>query len=85
MSITSASTTGRTPLDHDTVVDAAAKLADIHGLNEVTLTSVAKQLGVRQPALYRHVESYQDLIRSLSLRGRRCCRFDVCANTSRNG
>ena len=63
-------TTDRRPLDHDTVVDAAAKLADIHGLDEVTLTSVAKQLGVRQPALYRHVESYQDLIRSLSLRGR---------------
>ncbi|MFT4864270.1 MAG: AcrR family transcriptional regulator [Ilumatobacter sp.] len=63
-------TTDRRPLDHDTVVDAAAKLADIHGLDGVTLTSVAKQLGVRQPALYRHVESYQDLIRSLSLRGR---------------
>ncbi|MGK0275438.1 MAG: AcrR family transcriptional regulator [Ilumatobacter sp.] len=69
--MTSVATTERTPLDHDTVVDAAAKLADIHGLDEVTLTSVAKQLGVRQPALYRHVESYQDLIRSLSLRGRK--------------
>jgi AcrR family transcriptional regulator len=69
--MTSASTTERKPLDHDTVVNVAGELADIHGLGEVTLTSVAKQLGVRQPALYRHVESYQDLIRSLSLRGRK--------------
>jgi AcrR family transcriptional regulator len=69
--MTSVSTPERTPLDHDTVVDAAAQLADLHGLNEVTLTSVAKLLGVRQPALYRHVENYQDLIRSLSLRGRK--------------
>ncbi len=68
---TTASDSDRSPLDHDRVVDAAAMLADRDGLDVVTLTLVAKELGVRQPALYRHVESYQDLIRSLSLRGRR--------------
>lgn len=60
----------RVPLDQDRVVDVAASLADAEGLDALTLTRVAKELGVRQPALYRHVESYQDLLRLLSLRGR---------------
>lgn len=60
----------RQPLDEQLVIDTAARLADREGFESVTLTRVAKELGVRQPALYRHVESYQDLVRSLSLRGR---------------
>lgn len=60
----------RQPLDEQVVIDTAALLADRDGFESVTLTRVAKELGVRQPALYRHVESYQDLVRSLSLRGR---------------
>lgn len=64
------SSTDRVPLDQARVIDAAAMLADRDGIDAVTLTLVANELGVRQPALYRHVESYHDLIRSLSLRGR---------------
>ena len=60
----------RVPLDQERVVDAAAALADAEGLDALTLTRIAKELGVRQPALYRHVDSYQDLLRLLSLRGR---------------
>ncbi|MDH4171472.1 MAG: WHG domain-containing protein [Acidimicrobiia bacterium] len=60
----------RQPLDTGQVVDAAARLADRDGIDSVTLTAVAKELGVRQPALYRHVDSHQDLLRSLGLRGR---------------
>lgn len=60
----------RTTLDQDQVVDCAAVIADSEGLEAVTLTRVAKELGVQQPALYRHVDSYQDLLRLLSLRGR---------------
>ncbi|NNE73355.1 MAG: TetR family transcriptional regulator [Acidimicrobiales bacterium] len=62
--------TVRQPLDKERVVDMAAKLADRDGLDSITLTKVAKNLGVRQPALYRHVDSYQDLVRSLGLLGR---------------
>lgn len=60
----------RIPLDQDRVVEAAMVIADADGLDGLTLTRVAKQLGVRQPALYRHVDSYQHLLRLLSLRGR---------------
>ncbi len=57
-------------LDSQRVLDEAAVLADEEGLDAVTLTKIANRLGVRQPALYRHVASYDDLIRSLGLRGR---------------
>ncbi|MEM1336078.1 MAG: TetR family transcriptional regulator, partial [Actinomycetota bacterium] len=60
----------RATLDTEQVLDEAARLADSEGLDAVTLTRVATQLGVRQPALYRHVDGYDALIRSLGLRGR---------------
>ena len=58
------------PLDEDQVVAVAARLADSDGLDSLTLTSVARELGVQQPALYRHVESFDGLVRSLGLLGR---------------
>jgi len=64
------STTARTPLDSAKVIATAAHIADSEGLDRLTLTRVADELGVRQPALYRHVDGYDDLLRSLSLRGR---------------
>ena len=60
----------RRPLDAERVIFAAAEIADAEGLDKLTLTRVADVLGVRQPALYRHVAGYDDLLRSLSLRGR---------------
>lgn len=60
----------RIPLDQLQVVDVAARLADADGLENLTLTKIAAELGVQQPALYRHVESWNDLLRLLSLRGR---------------
>ncbi len=60
----------RRALDSDLVITTAADLADREGLDAVTLTRVADELGVRQPALYRHVDGFDDLIRSLGLLGR---------------
>jgi AcrR family transcriptional regulator len=60
----------RRTLDTTQVVDAAARIADAEGIEAVTLTRVADDLGVRQPALYRHVDGYDALIRILGLRGR---------------
>lgn len=60
----------RLPLDSARVIAMAAKIADTEGLDRLTLTRVADELGVRQPALYRHIGGYDDLLRSLSLRGR---------------
>jgi len=60
----------RRTLDTDQVIDAAAVIADREGVEAITLTRVAEELGVRQPALYRHIDGYDALIRSLGLRGR---------------
>ncbi len=60
----------RESLTTDIVVETASAIANAEGLDSITLTRVAKQLNASQPALYRHVESYDDLIRLLGLRGR---------------
>ncbi len=57
-------------LNRDRVVDVAAAIADRDGLDAVNLTKVAKELGTSQPALYRYVESFEDLLRALGLRAR---------------
>jgi len=64
------SATTRQQLSPELVIETAADIADVEGLDAVTLTSISKRLGTSQPALYRHVESYDDLVRSLGLRCR---------------
>lgn len=56
-----------TPAD---VVRAAALIADTDGIDAVTLTRVARDLSVRQPALYRHVDGIEALRKALALRAR---------------
>lgn len=52
------------------VIKTAARIADESGIDSLTLTTVARSLGTSQPALYRHVDSYDDLVRSLGLQAR---------------
>ncbi len=59
----------RAGLDHDTVVAAAATLADAEGLEAVTLSRVAAQLGVKSPSLYNHVQGRDGLVRGIALLG----------------
>lgn len=59
----------RAGLDHDTVVAAAATLADAEGLEAVTLSRVAAQLGVKSPSLYNHVQGRDGLLRGIVLLG----------------
>ena len=60
----------RPQLDTDMVVRTAGIIADSEGLDAVTLTRVAREFDISQPALYRHVDGYDDLLRHLSLAGR---------------
>lgn len=59
----------RAGLDHASVVRAAAELADASpaGLEELSLTRLAEQLGVRTPSLYKHVAGLPALRRDLRL------------------
>jgi AcrR family transcriptional regulator len=58
----------RAGLDRARVVEEAVRIADEHGLVEVTLARVAGALGVRAPSLYNHVEGLPGLLRLLTLR-----------------
>ncbi len=59
----------RAGLDHATVVQAAAALADQQGLEAVSLATLAAQLGVRSPTLYHYVDGLAGLRRELALLG----------------
>lgn len=50
------------------VVDAAAALVDVEGLDALTLARLAARLGVRPPSLYNHVDGLDDLYAKLRLR-----------------
>lgn len=60
----------RAGLSPDRVVDAAAELADEIGLQQLTLAALAERLGVRQPSLYKHIDSLAGLRRSISLQAK---------------
>ncbi|MGO9490018.1 MAG: TetR/AcrR family transcriptional regulator [Solirubrobacteraceae bacterium] len=59
----------RAGLTADSVVEAAAELADAEGLEALTLSRLAQRLGVRPPSLYAHVGGLQDLRERLAERG----------------
>lgn len=55
----------------ETVVSAAADIADRDGWNEVTLSNVAGLLGIRTPSLYNHISGLDDLRAKLSVHASR--------------
>lgn len=57
----------RNGLDRTAVVRAAAKRADHDGLAQLTLTTVAADLGVQVPSLYKHVRGVDDLRQELAV------------------
>ncbi len=61
----------RAGLDRDTIVAAAAAIADADGLDSVTIARLAAHFGVRSPSLYNHVAGLDAIGRELTLRGLR--------------
>ncbi|MBP2651014.1 MAG: TetR/AcrR family transcriptional regulator [Firmicutes bacterium] len=59
----------RVGLDRQSIVIAAAKIADLDGLDNVTLAAVANLLGIRKPSLYNHVNGMPELRGLLAIRG----------------
>lgn len=51
----------RKHIDRERVLEVSIALADEHGLEAVTLASVADQLGIRVPSLYNHVSGLPGL------------------------
>lgn len=48
-------------LDTQTILNAAAELAEAKGLENVSLLQVAEKLGVKSPSLYNHLSGVQEL------------------------
>jgi AcrR family transcriptional regulator len=59
----------RAGLTPDVVVEAAATLADKEGIEAVTLSRLAADLGVRPPSLYKHVDGLDAIRRALAVKG----------------
>lgn len=59
----------RVKLDRQVIVIAAAEIADLHGLDNITLTAVSDLLGVRKPSLYNHVNGLPELKELLAIWG----------------
>ncbi|GAA4657569.1 TetR/AcrR family transcriptional regulator [Arthrobacter cryoconiti] len=60
----------RVGLTRERVVEEAAVLADEVGLGQLTLAALAERLGVRQPSLYKHIESLAGLRRNISIQAK---------------
>ena len=59
----------RMGLNLERILQAAAEIADSHGLDEVTLALLAKKLNVRSPSLYNHIEGLPWLRQQLACYG----------------
>jgi AcrR family transcriptional regulator len=57
----------RAGLDHEAVVEAAAKLVDEEGIDQLSLGRLAERLGIRTPSLYNHVAGLPGLKHDLAL------------------
>ena len=77
------SPTVRQRLNRATVIEMAAAIADAEGIDAVTLSRLATDAGVKQPALYRHVSGIDELWTLLSLRARELLVHDLA--TALNG
>jgi AcrR family transcriptional regulator len=57
----------RVGIKPETVIAAAADIADRSGWDQITLANVAGQLGIKTPSLYNHVEGLPDLRQKLAV------------------
>ena len=57
----------RAGLDQEIVVEAAAKLVDEEGIEQLSLGRLAERLGIRTPSLYNHVAGLPGLKHDLTL------------------
>lgn len=57
----------RVGLSRDRVTEEAAVMADEVGLSRLTLAALAERLGVRQPSLYKHIDSMAGLHRDIAV------------------
>jgi len=65
--VSRSSQSARPVIDRDQVIAEAIVLIECDGPGTLTLTKIAKSLGVTQPALYNHVDGLDDVWRAVGL------------------
>lgn len=60
----------RAGLSPQRVIDTGCDLADEIGLSNLTMALLAKQLGIRQPSLYNHIDGLPALLRAISIQSK---------------
>lgn len=64
-------------LDKTTILQVAARIADEKGIASITLKSLAEELGVKSPSLYKHINGLDELNKELMLYGWNLLENDV--------
>lgn len=64
----SRATARTTKLSRDSIVNAALTFLDREGWDALTINALANQLGTKGPSLYNHVQSLDDLRRTVRMR-----------------
>lgn len=59
------------PLDEARVVATALEVLEVDGIDHLTMATVARRLDVTQPALYRHVGTFDEMLGRIAVVGRR--------------
>ena len=66
--VRSRATARATKLSRDSIVSAALTFLDREGWDALTINALANQLGTKGPSLYNHVQSLDDLRRTVRMR-----------------
>jgi AcrR family transcriptional regulator len=56
-------------LELTAILEVAGEIADLQGMQEVTLANLAKRLGIRPPSLYNHFDGLGGLRKKLAIYG----------------
>lgn len=59
----------RKKIDFNIVLQKSINLIDENGLDELSLSSLAKELQIRPPSLYNHINSLSELKQALAIQG----------------
>ena len=59
----------RAGLSAERVVERAAQIVDVDGLEALSLSRLAADLGVAPPSLYKHVAGMSNLVQQVSMQG----------------
>jgi AcrR family transcriptional regulator len=60
--------TGRKGLTPDAIVDVAGRVVDAEGTSALTLSRIARELDVKPPSLYNHIDGLDTLRRGVAMR-----------------